>query len=246
MICSMRAFVILPAYNTELDLLCKQILNWEIKGRRLIALEKYQCISDIPKTRMGTRPMPMVCSGNQTRLIPVSPINSWKVSPSWELYPDKDRMAAHLGLCWRRPNRAAVFKHCLRWFCARYGNCVESHFHITMNSLWNKKCLQTSTSFKTFVELGWKPKRKGFAWNGVHEYRKREVDMLLLFFSAMDLWKLVASTVLLGSHSRGTETRSHPKLVKIWHGNRRGDKWLQRKENRFIWCISKEENWSKT
>lgn len=43
----MRAFLILPAYNTELELLCKEILNLDIKEGRLIALGKCQCISDV-------------------------------------------------------------------------------------------------------------------------------------------------------------------------------------------------------
>lgn len=54
---SMKAFFTFPAYNTELELLCKEILNLNIKERSLITLGKCQCVSDVLKRRMGTRPM---------------------------------------------------------------------------------------------------------------------------------------------------------------------------------------------
>lgn len=77
---SIRAFLILPAYNTELELLCKEILNLDIKEGRLIALGKCQCISDALKRGSGTRPVSKVWSGMQTRLVPAGPVNGWKVS----------------------------------------------------------------------------------------------------------------------------------------------------------------------
>lgn len=77
---SMRTFLILPAYSTELELLCKEILNLDIKEGRLITLGKCQFISDVLKRRLGTRPMSKVWSEIQSRLVPASPVTGWKVS----------------------------------------------------------------------------------------------------------------------------------------------------------------------
>lgn len=74
---SMRTFLILPAYNTELELLCKEILNLDIKEGRLITLGKCQYISDVLKRRLDTRP---IWSEIQSRLVPASPVTGWKVS----------------------------------------------------------------------------------------------------------------------------------------------------------------------
>lgn len=130
---SMRTFLILPAYNTELELLCKEILNLDIKEGRLITLGKCQFVSDVLKRRLGTRPMSKVWSEIQSRLVPASPVTGWKVS--LELGAAARRQtSALLGLCWSRADRGAALKYRSTPFRTRSGNGVESYFHITMNS----------------------------------------------------------------------------------------------------------------
>lgn len=67
----MRASLILSAYDTHLELLCKEILNLHIKERRPIALRNGQCSSDVLKRRSGTTPMSEVPGGL---------VNGWEVT----------------------------------------------------------------------------------------------------------------------------------------------------------------------
>jgi len=77
---STRAFLKLPACNTELELLCKEVLNPDIKEGRLMAFWKCQCTSDVFTRRPGTRPKSKFWCAIKTSLVLAGPVNGWKVS----------------------------------------------------------------------------------------------------------------------------------------------------------------------
>lgn len=120
----MRASLILSAYNTDLELLCKEILNLHIKERRPIALRNCQCSSDVLKRRPGTTPM---CE------VPEGLVNGWKVSLKLGAAARQGPNVSTVSTELEQSSQGSSVQHCLRPFCTRCGNSLGSYFQTTAN-----------------------------------------------------------------------------------------------------------------
>lgn len=118
----MRASLILSAYNTDFELLCKEIQNLHIKERSLIALRKCQCSSDALKRRSATTPMCKVAEGL---------VRGWEVSLRVGAAAWQESNVSTVGTCRSRAARGAVLQRCLRPFCPG----VETVRGVTFTSL---------------------------------------------------------------------------------------------------------------
>lgn len=144
----MRASLILSANNTDLELLRKEILNLHIKDRRPIALRKCQCSRDVLKSRSATTPMSEVAEGL---------VNGWEVSLKLGAAAWQESNVSSVGTALEQSGRG---ERCSALLGAtpyqgwkQSGELLSHHCKLY---LLNEKVLRTSTSLKTFREIGLK------------------------------------------------------------------------------------------